>query len=63
MKKKPTHWTLGWNLKPELGFVDGTYLPRKAALLLYPEYFDDNGEPNFDILPLAKPKKYSFKRR
>jgi hypothetical protein len=56
MKKKPTCWVLGWSLDMELGFDDGKYLPRKAALLLYPEYFDENGEPIRDILPLDEPK-------
>lgn len=58
-KKKalePTHWTLGWSLEPELAFDDGTYLPRKAALLLNPEYFDENGEPILDKLPVGKPR-------
>lgn len=51
---KPTHWTLGWSLEPELGFDGGTYLPRKAALLFYPEYFDENGKPILDKLPVGK---------
>ena len=55
MLEKPTHWCLGWSLNMELGFDDGKYLPRKAALVLYPEYFD-NGEPIKDMLPLDKPK-------
>ena len=53
---KPTHWTLGWSLEPELGFDDGTYLPRKAALLLNPEYFDENGNPKLDMLPIGEAK-------
>ena len=56
MLEKPTHWCLGWSLNMELGFDDGKYLPRKAALVLYPEYFDDNGEPIKDMLPLDEPK-------
>ena len=56
MLEKPTHWCLGWSLNMELGFDDGKYLPRKAALILYPEYFDDNGEPIKDLLPLDEPK-------
>lgn len=56
MLEKPTHWCLGWSLNMELGFDDGKYLPRKVALILYPEYFDDNGEPIKDMLPLDKPK-------
>lgn len=56
MKEKPTHWTLGWNLDVELGFADGTYLPRKAALILHPEYFDEHGEPILDMLPIGKIK-------
>lgn len=50
---KPTHWALSWGLTIELGFADGKYLPRKAGLLLYPEYFDENGEPKIEMLPLA----------
>jgi hypothetical protein len=56
MLEKPTHWCLGWSLNMELGFDDGRYLPRKAALVLYPEYFDDNGEPIKDMLQLDEPK-------
>lgn len=51
-KEKPTHWTLGWSLEAELGFSDGKYLPRKAALILYPEYFDEQGKPILDMLPI-----------
>ena len=53
-KEKPTHWTLGWSLEAELGFSDGKYLPRKAALILYPEYFDEQGEPILDMLPIGQ---------
>ena len=56
--KKPTHWTLGWDLNIELGFNDGRYLPRRAALILYPEYFDEHGEPVFDMLPVKKPNNF-----
>lgn len=56
MKEKPTHWTLGWSLDVELGFNDGTYLPRRVALILYPEYFNENGEPILNVLPVGKPK-------
>ena len=52
----PNRWTLGWSLNIELGFPDGTYLPRKAALVLHPEYFDENDEPILDMLPMDKPK-------
>lgn len=52
MKERPTCWTLGWDFRPQLGFADGKYLPRKAALILYPEYFDDKGEPVMNLLPL-----------
>ena len=48
---KPTHWCLSWAGTVELGFDDGTYLPRKAALILYPEFFDNNGNPIFEMLP------------
>lgn len=56
MLEKPTNWCLGWSLNMELGFDDGKYLPREATLVLYPEYFDDNGEPIKDMLPLDEPK-------
>ena len=49
---KPTHWCLGYSLDLELGFDDEKYLPRKAALKLYPEYFDENGKPRLDMLPI-----------
>lgn len=52
----PTHWTLGWDLSLELGFDDGTYLPRKAGILLYPQYFDEKGEPIKDFLPIGNNK-------
>lgn len=51
---RPTHWTLNWAGEVDLGYDDGTYLPRKAALLFYPEYFDENGEPILDKLPVGK---------
>ena len=57
MKEKPSCWTLGWSLEVELGFSDGRYLPRKAALILYPEYFNECGEPNLNMLPIDKPKQ------
>ena len=47
---------MGWGGTVELGFDDGKYLPRKAALILHPEYFDKNGEPILDMLPVGKPK-------
>lgn len=56
MKEEPSCWILGWSLDVELGFSDGRYLPRKAALILYPEYFNENGEPNFNMLPIDTPK-------
>ena len=56
MRDKPTCWMLGWSLDMELGFADGRYLPRQAALILYPEYFDEKGEPIKNILPLDEPK-------
>ena len=55
---KPTHWTMGWNGDVELGFNDGTYLPRKSALILFPEYFDKDGKPMLNLLPVEKFKKY-----
>ena len=50
----------------ELGFAGGKYLPRKAALILYPEYFDEHGEPIKDMLPFGyeiekKPRGYGKK--
>ena len=48
----PCCWTLGWSMNIELGFSDGTYLPRRVALILYPQYFKD-GEPILDMLPMA----------
>ena len=51
---RPAHWTLGWRGTLELGFEDGTYLPRKAALLLYPQYLDEQGNPKLDMLPIKK---------
>lgn len=56
VKKKAdiSHWLLGWSGELELGFDDGTYLPRKAALILNPEYFDENGNPRVEMLPVGK---------
>lgn len=54
---KPTHWCMGWGCTVELGYQDGTYLPRKAALILYPEYFNENGEPILEKLPFDRPQK------
>lgn len=53
---KPDHWALSWSLTIELGFPDGTYLPRQAALVIFPQYFKD-GEPILDMLPMDKPKE------
>lgn len=61
-KLKPTKWVLGWSGDIELGFDDGTYLPRKAALLLNPEYFDEQGNPIKDKLPFDKPKERRSKK-
>lgn len=47
----PSCWTLGWSGQIELGFEDGTYLPRKTALLLFPEYFTYSGCPIYEKLP------------
>lgn len=55
-KEQPTKWVLGWSGDIEIGFDDGTFLPRKAALILYPEYFDEEGNPIKEKLPFAKPK-------
>ena len=49
---QPTSWTLSWGLTLELGFSDGTYLPRKAAKILYPDYFDSRGNPILSMLPI-----------
>ena len=49
---KPTHWCLGWSGQLDLGFDDEKYLMRKHALMFYPEYFDENGEPRLDMLPI-----------
>ncbi len=49
---KPTHWCMSWAGTVEIGFDDGTYLPRKAAIILYPEYFDDKNEPIISMLPM-----------
>ena len=62
-KEQPTHWTLGYSLDIELGFSDGKYLPRKAALLLYPEYFDEDGNPIIDKLPLAGSDRLTNKEK
>lgn len=56
-KQFPTKWVLGWSGDIEIGFDDGKYLPRKAALILYPEYFDEQGNPIKDKLPFDKPKE------
>lgn len=57
-RNEPSCWTLGWSADIELGFGDGTYLSRKAALLLHPEYFDKDGNPILEMLPIDKPKSY-----
>lgn len=60
---KPTHWCLGWSGHLELGFDDGMYLMRKDALLFYPEYFDENGEPKLDMLPIDSPESFEERER
>lgn len=52
VKNVPAYWCIGWSGSIELGFKNGTYLPRKAALILYPEYFDSEGNPDMEKLPL-----------
>lgn len=53
-KIKPTHWCMSWGGTVELGFDDGTYLPRDAALILYPQYFDEKRNPILEKLPIDK---------
>ena len=53
-KIQPINWCLSWSGTIELGFSDGTYLPRDAATILYPEYFE-NGEPILSKLPMDEP--------
>lgn len=55
MKEQPINWCLSWAGTVELGFADGKYLPRDAALILYPEYFKD-GEPILEMLPFDRPE-------
>lgn len=50
-------WTLGWSGDIELGVGDGFYLPRKSAILLHPEYFDEKGEPVLGKLPMDRERK------
>lgn len=45
-------WTMGWSGDVELGTRDGCYLPRKVAVLLHPEYFDQDGNPILSALPM-----------
>ena len=45
-------WTMGWGGTVELGIGNGYYLPRKAAALLHPEYFDECGNPIMTALPM-----------
>lgn len=54
-KKIPTHWCMGWAGTVELGYQDGTYLPRAAALILHPEYFNEDGKPILEMLPFDRP--------
>lgn len=49
---KPVSWCMGWSGNIELGFKNGTYLPRKAAIILHPEYFDEHGAPRLYMLPI-----------
>ena len=54
---KPVNWCLGLSGNIELGFENGTYLPRKTAMILYPKYFDEHGEPRTYMLPIDGDKK------
>ena len=60
---KPTHWCLGWDGRLNLGFDDGNYLMRKHGLMFYPEYFDENGEPKLDMLPIDSPELFKERKR
>ena len=55
MKEQPINWCLSWAGTVELGFADGKYPPRDAALILYPEYFNENGEQILEKLPFDRP--------
>jgi hypothetical protein len=46
------YWTMGWSGDVELGVGNGYFLPRRAAVLLHPEYFDENGNPILEKLPM-----------
>jgi hypothetical protein len=37
---------LGWDMKPHIGFDDGTYLPTDAERILYPAYFTKGDWPH-----------------
>ena len=51
------YWTMGWSGDVELGVGKGYYLPRKAAVLLHPEYFDKDGNPILTALPMDGERK------
>lgn len=50
------YWTMGWGGSIELGIGNGYYLPRKSAVVLHPEYFDENGNPILSALPMDRGK-------
>lgn len=50
-------WTMGWSGDVELGVGEGCYLPRKAAVLLHPEFFDEGGNPILSALQMDGERK------
>ena len=54
---------MGWSGQLDLGFDDEKYLMRKDGLIFYPEYFDENGEPKLDMLPIDTPELYEERKK
>ena len=51
-------WTLGWDREIHILFEDNKILWGDADRILYPEYFDENGEPLLDKLPMDRGEEW-----
>ena len=55
-KKTPICWTTDLNGETCLGFAGGKFLPNFLGKSNYPKYFDKNGKPILDMLPMENEK-------
>lgn len=59
----PICWTMSWAGNICLGFADRKYMPNSFATHFYPDYFDENGKPILNKLPMDSPDLYNKKTK